>query len=282
MDDDETVENGMPITLGRSTWAIRGDALPRLVEAHRAGRASGRVLERLAVRAAAATPKAARRQAAARAGGAVAVIPLTGVITPRGSFLSMLFGGGGGGLIDFRDTFRQAVADPDVGAIVIDIDSPGGLVDLVPETAAEIRAARGEKPIISVANTMAASAAYWIGSQGDEFVVTPSGDVGSVGVYMVHEDWSGFNAGDGHRPDLHQRRPLQDRRQPRRAALRRGARRLAAGGRRPLRDVRRRRSPPAAACPKPPSATVTARAAHCSPSARSPPGWSTGSTRSRR
>jgi signal peptide peptidase SppA len=194
MEPDEPVDNSMPLTLGRSVWAIRDDALPRLIEAHRAG---GRTLERLALRASAATPKAARRQAAARAGGAVAVIPLTGVITPRGSFLSFLFGGGGGGLVDFRETFRQAVSDPDVGAIVLDVDSPGGLIDLVPETADEIRAARGDKPIIAVANTMAASAAYWIASQADELVVTPSGDVGSVGVYMVHEDWSGWNQNQG-------------------------------------------------------------------------------------
>jgi signal peptide peptidase SppA len=195
MEPDEAVDSSTPLTLGRSTWAIRGDALPRLIEAHRAG--GGRALERLAIRASAAVPKAARRQAAARAGGAVAVIPLTGVITPRGSFLSMLFGGGGGGLVDFRENFRQAVVDPDVGAIVLDVDSPGGLIDLVPETAEEIRAARGDKPIIAVANTMAASAAYWIASQADELVVTPSGDVGSVGVYMVHEDWSGWNENQG-------------------------------------------------------------------------------------
>jgi hypothetical protein len=98
-----------------------------------------------------------------------------------------------GGLIDFRDAFREALNSPEIQAIVLDVDSPGGYVDLVPETAQEIYDARGEKPIVAVANTTACSAAYWIASQADEVVVTPSGSVGSIGVYMLHEDWSKFN-----------------------------------------------------------------------------------------
>jgi capsid assembly protease len=182
-----------PLTLGRSLWVIDPEALPALVEAHRA---RPRALDRLTAAAAAATPRAARRGAGQRAGGTVAVIPLTGVLTPRASLLSFLFGGGGG-LVDFRDMFREAVNSPDVGAIVLDVDSPGGLIDLVPETAAEVRAARGAKPIVAVVNTMAASGAYWIACQADELVVTPSGVAGSIGVYMVHEDWSGWNEQQG-------------------------------------------------------------------------------------
>jgi signal peptide peptidase SppA len=194
MPPEDATDIIFPLTLGRSLWAIRPDALPRIVEAHRNGRALAAALG------AAATARAARRDATQHAGGGVAVIPLTGVITPRDSFLSLLFGGGSGGLQGFRDDFRTALGSPDVGSIVLDIDSPGGLIDLVPETAAEIRAARGDKPIIAVANTQAASAAYWLASQADELVVTPSGDVGSVGVYMLHEDWSGFNEKQGIAP----------------------------------------------------------------------------------
>lgn len=123
------------------------------------------------------------------AGGQVAVIPLHGAITPRMSLLSMLFGGSGG-LESFGECFSDALDDDDVEAIVIDIDSPGGVIDLVPEMAAQILAARGSKPIVAVANTMAASAAYWIASAADELVVTPSGQVGSIGVYTIHEDFS--------------------------------------------------------------------------------------------
>ena len=87
--------------------------------------------------------------------------------------------------------FRSALADPDIGSIIIDIDSPGGQVDGLTEAAAEIRAGREQKPVITVAST-AASAAYWLGSQASEFVVTPSGWVGSIGVRSAHEDMSGY------------------------------------------------------------------------------------------
>ena len=144
-------------------------------------------------------PHAARPPGAARAkaadGSEVAVIPLRGTITPRGSLFSLLFGGGGG-LQAFREQFRQAMADGNVSAVVLDIDSPGGLIDLVPEAAAEIRSARAgkSKPIVAVANTLCASAAYWIGSQADEFVITASGQAGSIGVYTMHEDYSRMDA----------------------------------------------------------------------------------------
>ena len=136
-----------------------------------------------------------RAQTAAAAGtlsaGSVAILPLQGILTPHGSMLARMFGFAGGGLEDFGAGLRAAMSDPAVKAIVIDVNSPGGLIDMVTETAAAVRAARGNgKPIVSVANTMAGSAAYWIASQADEFAVTPSGQVGSVGVFTVHEDFS--------------------------------------------------------------------------------------------
>lgn len=43
---------------------------------------------------------------------------------------------------------------------------------------------------MAIANHLAASAAYWIGSAADELVVTPSGEVGAIGVFAAHEDIS--------------------------------------------------------------------------------------------
>lgn len=123
----------------------------------------------------------------------VAVLGVRGLITPRGSIIDALCGTSGG-LEAFRAHLAEAVASAEVGSILLDIDSPGGQADLVAEAAADIRAARSAKPVVAVANTMAASAAYWLASQADEVVVTPSGLVGSVGAYVVHQDWSGFDA----------------------------------------------------------------------------------------
>lgn len=51
--------------------------------------------------------------------------------------------------------------------------------------------ARGKKRVVAVADQLMASAAYYLGASAEELVVTPSGEVGSIGVYMVHFDWSG-------------------------------------------------------------------------------------------
>ena len=115
-----------------------------------------------------------------RASGSVAVLPLYGTISQRMGMMESMSGGTSAEA--FGKYFRAAVADPDVGSIVIDIDSPGGSVYGIEELASEILDARGEKQIVAVANSLAASAAYWIGSAAHEFVVTPSGEVGSIGV----------------------------------------------------------------------------------------------------
>jgi signal peptide peptidase SppA len=75
-----------------------------------------------------------------------------------------------------------------VSAIIIDVDSPGGQASGIAELSRQIYEARGKKPIVAVANHFMASAAYWIASAADEIVVTPSGEVGSIGVFTVHED----------------------------------------------------------------------------------------------
>jgi signal peptide peptidase SppA len=120
--------------------------------------------------------------------GSTAVIPVYGVIAPRADMFTEM--SGGSAVQRLSSAFDEALADESVDSILLDIDSPGGSVDLIPEFAAQIQAARGQKPIVAVANTLAASAAYWIGSQADEFVASPSAQVGSIGVFAAHEDVS--------------------------------------------------------------------------------------------
>lgn len=119
----------------------------------------------------------------------IGVIPLKGLITPEPNLLSMLLGGSGG-LKAFRSSLNEAVSSDEIGSIVLNIDSPGGSTDLITETAADIRAAREVKPVVAVANTQAGSGAYWLASQANEVVVTPSGTVGSVGAFVLHVDES--------------------------------------------------------------------------------------------
>lgn len=132
--------------------------------------------------------EAARRQSRPAPPQGVAVLPLHGVIVPKASLFSDI--SGATSVEGFRSMFRAALADPDVGSIVLDVDSPGGSAEQIPEMAQEIRESRGRKPITAVANGMSASGAYWLASQADEFVATRSGIVGSIGVITAHEDMS--------------------------------------------------------------------------------------------
>lgn len=120
--------------------------------------------------------------------GAVAVIPIRGVISHRANLMSQL--SGATSTDKLTSAFRSALADQSVKAIVFDVDSPGGGVEGVPELAEEIYKSRSQKKTVAVANAMAASAAYWLASAASELVVAPSGQVGSVGVYCAHEDLS--------------------------------------------------------------------------------------------
>jgi capsid assembly protease len=122
-------------------------------------------------------------------GGAVAVIPVRGTIRPRPTLFGSLFGGSTT-VAGLRAQLRTAMADQQVGAIVLDVDSPGGMVDGIPELAAEMREMRARKPIVGIANTLAASGAYWLAAQADELFVAPSGQIGSIGVYILHEEFS--------------------------------------------------------------------------------------------
>lgn len=139
----------------------------------------------------------AARRARTGTTGAVAVLPLYGVLAPKAGLVNGASSPAGTGLDAFAQMFRSAMSDPAVGSILIDIDSPGGQVDGVPEVAKMIRDERGQKPIVALANTCAASGAYWIASACDEVVVSPSGEVGSIGVYCAHQDLSGALEQDG-------------------------------------------------------------------------------------
>ncbi len=120
--------------------------------------------------------------------GAVQVIPVNGVISQRMNLMSEF--SGGTSTQGLAKQIRGAVADPAVGAIVLDVSSPGGSVYGVEELAQEIYNARGDKKIVAVANSLMASAAYWISSAADEIVVTPGGELGSIGVIAAHTDRS--------------------------------------------------------------------------------------------
>jgi signal peptide peptidase SppA len=118
--------------------------------------------------------------------GAISVIPVFGTIVQHASQIDICEGGTSTQQISAA--LSDAEADDTVAQHLLHIDSPGGSVYGVQELAAQIMQAK--KPVIAVANSLAASAAYWIGCAATEFYVTPGGEVGSIGVWMAHQDWS--------------------------------------------------------------------------------------------
>lgn len=125
----------------------------------------------------------------------VAVISVTGTLLPRATGLARSSGVMTTG--DIADAVEAAVMDGNVSAVVLDIDSPGGVTTGIPDAASRIMALRGRKPIVAVANDLMASAAYWLGSAADEIVASPTALVGSIGVYTMHVEASRMLANAG-------------------------------------------------------------------------------------
>ena len=117
-----------------------------------------------------------------------AVVPVIGPIQQHRGFFEMV--GLGSSCATISKALRAALADDDIQRIVLDFDSPGGACFGIDELATEIRSARNIKPITAVANSLCASAAYWLASSCSEIYCTPGGMAGSIGVIASHQDLS--------------------------------------------------------------------------------------------
>ena len=119
----------------------------------------------------------------------VAIIPVTGVLMKKGTWMTAL--SGCTSYTQIRSTFDAAMDDNQVRAIVLDVDSPGGTTHGCFELSDHIHKARGDKPIWGIANDLAASAAYALASAADKLYLTRTAGVGSIGVFAMHADTSG-------------------------------------------------------------------------------------------
>ncbi len=166
--------------LGRRFWALEPACLrawARLI--------GGIKLDRAELRAVAAEDRAVAARSAKRATGAneIAVVPLLGLMSQRGGLSTA-------STDDYARAVAAAAQDPNVKAVVLELDSPGGEFYGLDEAAAVIRDSRRAKPIVASVNSFAASGAYYLASQATEILVTPGGELGSIGVFAVHKDLS--------------------------------------------------------------------------------------------
>ncbi|AZO38765.1 MULTISPECIES: S49 family peptidase [unclassified Mesorhizobium] len=118
----------------------------------------------------------------------VGIITITGSLVNRGAWV-----GSSSGLTSYEGIayqLKSAAADPAVRSVVLDMHSPGGEAVGAFETAALVRDLAASKRTVAVVNGMAASAMYAIGAGATEIVTTETGISGSIGVVLLHADFS--------------------------------------------------------------------------------------------
>lgn len=128
--------------------------------------------------------EAAKPSVTGKGANKIAVIPVQGVLTKDGPSAY------GTNYDTITNALLSAGADPTVKQVVLSVDSPGGEVLGLPETVAVLQSVAKIKPVSAIVEGTSASAAYWLTSQAHDITLTPSGEVGSVGVRMMHVDVS--------------------------------------------------------------------------------------------
>jgi signal peptide peptidase SppA len=123
------------------------------------------------------------------------------VISATGTLMKSQSSFGGTSTIQLRKEIRAAADDPNVSAILLHIDSPGGTVAGTAAVADDIRRTRlgrAGKPVWAFIDDLGASAAYWIASQaGAIYAGTSTTLVGSIGTVLRIPDSAEAAAREG-------------------------------------------------------------------------------------
>ena len=133
--------------------------------------------------------------------GAVAVIPIGGVLAQYSSQVNGLSQPRGTSYEGIREAIRMAQSDAQIGSIALLIDSPGGMLSglsAAADTVYSHRTRPGAKPIVAHVDGMMASAALWLGSQASRITAESVGDdIGSLGVRTQRVDVSALYEREG-------------------------------------------------------------------------------------
>jgi protease-4 len=122
----------------------------------------------------------------------LALIRIEGTIV-EGNSSSGQFGiGGGTGADTIVKGIEDAVADDDVKAIVLRVDSPGGSGSASDLIYRALLKAREKKPVVVSMGNYAASGGYYVAIAGDTIWAEPTTLTGSIGVFALHPDVSGL------------------------------------------------------------------------------------------
>jgi capsid assembly protease len=119
----------------------------------------------------------------------VAAIGLKGILTANNAMFARYMGWST--YHGLAATCAELAMAEDVEQVVIEADSPGGMVLGIEAGAEAVAALAAQKPVHVLVNPMAASAAYWIAAQATEITLTPGAIVGSIGVGMQTHSFKG-------------------------------------------------------------------------------------------
>lgn len=163
-------------------WAIlpeKLEAIAEMVDRHAQGvRLAPELVEKMV----------ADRPSPRTQGNAIGILPIFGTLHRHGDMLTEA--SGGSSTARLGHDFDRMVADPKVGSIILQVNSGGGSVYGIQELGDKIYVARGSKRIVAAVDPIAASAAVWLATAAEEVYVTPSGEMGSIGVLCIHKDIS--------------------------------------------------------------------------------------------
>lgn len=184
------------IDIVNGPWAIQPEKLAEIVSIYET-HLKGEKIDVAAVEARIGQPLANSQAREYEMVDGVAVISVDGPIAPKANLFTQVSGGASAQLLEQQ--IRDAAGDPAVRSILLDIDSPGGSVQGVPEVAAAVRDAAAAKPTVAWTAGSMASGAYWIASQADRVFIgnATSPVVGSIGVVATHVDMSRAEASRG-------------------------------------------------------------------------------------
>ena len=130
----------------------------------------------------------------------VAVVHISGdLISGEAGYMALF---GSVGYDDLRDALMQALVSPEVGSILLHVNSGGGMVAGCEDFAAFLKQVATYKPLTTYADNCMCSAGYWIGSHGQHISTNRTATIGSLGVVMMHFDRSQSLAADGIRPTV--------------------------------------------------------------------------------
>ena len=111
-----------------------------------------------------------------------------GVVYAEGEIVD---GDGGQGYVGgtkFSRELRRLRQDPEIKAIVLRVNSPGGSASASEEIQREVRLARQVKPVVVSMGAYAASGGYWISTYGDRIFAENTTITGSIGVFGIYFD----------------------------------------------------------------------------------------------